>query len=119
MRERWMDPACQVATTMAELRARAYVAETLPVYVPNVGPDLTATLLGAELEFGEHTSWAQHQVKDVDEWEDYLTRPADFSNPYWRAIEVMTRLSIEQVGGEVLVWLPVLHVASDMLVYLR
>ncbi len=119
LRARWLDAEWQVEVALADLRARPYVAETLPVFVPNVGPDLTATLLGAELEFGESTSWSLHPVTDASQWDAVRQREPDFANPYWRAIERMTALALERGGGEILVGLPDLHGAYDMLVGLR
>ncbi|MGC9449946.1 MAG: hypothetical protein ACP5I4_00745 [Oceanipulchritudo sp.] len=119
LRERWMDPQWRVEAALADLQSRPYVAETLPVFMPDVGPDLTATLLGADLEFGENTSWSHHPVRDVEEWQAVLERKPDFKNPYWQAIEKMTTLALERAGGEFLVGLPDLHGAYDMMVGLR
>lgn len=117
--DRWMNPEWRVEAALAELRARPYVAETLPVFMPDVGPDLTATLLGAKLEFGENTSWSHHPVQDVEEWEEVLQCRPDFDNPFWQAIEAMTKMALERGAGEILVGLPDLHGAYDMMVGLR
>jgi hypothetical protein len=119
LHDRWMDAEWRVESALADLRARSYVAETLPVFMPDVGPDLTATLLGAELEFGENTSWSTHPVTEFDEWETVLMQEPDFDNPWWRAIENMTRLALDRGAGEILVGLPDLHGAYDMMVGLR
>ncbi len=118
-REWWMDAEARVAEMLVELRHRPYVAETLPIYRPGIGPDLSATPLGVEIEFSDTTSWSLHTVEDIDDWIPYQSREPDFTNPYWSAVRKMTELGLREGAGEILTGLPDLHGTYDMLVSLR
>lgn len=119
LRERWLDVEYQVDRMIAEVSRHDHVGDTLPIVMPNVGPELSSTPLGAELEFGETTSWSDPMIDDVEQWADIANRPADFENPYWRAIQDMTRLAIEKREGRYLVGLADLHGNYDLLAGLR
>lgn len=120
LRSRWMDAEFQVATALAHLEARPALGDTVPSYLPNVGPDLVSTLFGAELVFGESTSWCQHTVHELADWERFIATPPDFNNPYWLAIEEMTTLAAERFAGRSFyVAQPDLHGNFDILTGLR
>ncbi|MFW6336636.1 MAG: hypothetical protein ACOC3G_05870 [Phycisphaeraceae bacterium] len=119
LEERWLDVAFQVDRIVAHLERRDYVGDALPILMPNVGPEITSTLLGVELEFGETTSWSKPIVHEVEQWAEIAERPADFDNRYWRAIEEMTRLALEKCNGRYLVGIADLHGNYDMLAGLR
>lgn len=119
----WRDWALDAAARCDEAihlaRHTPFVAETLPVFRPNVGPDLIAAPYGVEIEFAESTSWARHTVGDIEDWQAILARRPDYDNPYCRAIEQMTALGLQRGAGEILVGLPDLHGTYDMMVSLR
>ena len=119
LRDRWLNTEYAIARSEALLQAHHFPAESLPVLQPNLGPDLTATLFGCDLEFGEHTSWIQHRFSGPDDWDAFLTMPPDFGNPYWQTIRDRTRQALERGHGHYLVGLPDLHGAYDMLAGLR
>lgn len=119
LRERWLDVEFQVETARARLEAQTFLGDSLPMWMPNVGPDLVATLYRAELEFGENTSWCRHTIADVADWEGFVATPPDFANPYWQAIEAMTALAAERFAGRFFVGLPDLHGNFDILTGLR
>ena len=119
LKAQWLDSEYSVAVTDANLSSRPWVAETLPVLHPNVGPDLTATLFGCNLEFGENTSWVQHSYHSPDDWASFLTTTPDFENLYWQTIEERMALSLERGQGRFLTGLPDLHGAYDMLAAIR
>lgn len=119
LRDRWLDVEYQVDNAMANIRARDYLAETLPVYMPDIGPDLTSTLWGESIDFGEDTSWALHRVKDEDGWGRILEIEPDFENPYLQALDKMTALALEKAGDDILVGLYDWHGSLDTMVSLR
>jgi hypothetical protein len=119
LRERWFDVSFAVESALARLRQHDYLGDALPFWMPNVGPELTGTLLGCELEFGEDTSWSEPIVHDVDQWRALAAREPDFANPYWRAIEAMTLQAIDAFAGEAMVGLADLHGNYDILAALR
>ena len=119
LRDRWLDVRFNVEQAAARLEASRFLGDALPVYMPNIGPELTSTVLGAPLEFGEHTSWSVPTVHDVAQWDEVAARPFDFDNTYWRAIEAMTDLALEVGRGRFLVGVADLHGNLDILAGLR
>ena len=119
LRERWLDVEFVVESSLAAMAATTYLGDTLPVFWPNIGPEITATLYGCELEFGEWTSWSIPVVHDPSGWESIATAPPNFGNPYWQACEAMTNLAIDRCQGRYLVGLTDLHGTYDILAALR
>ena len=119
LEERWLDVAFQVDRSIAHLERRDFVGDAFPILMPNVGPEITSTLLGAELSFGETTSWSQPIVHEPEDWEEIADRSADFGNRYWRAIEDMTRLALDKCDGRYVVGIADLHGNYDLLGGLR
>lgn len=119
LRERWLDVEFNVEAAIARLKRCDCVGDALPCYMPDIGPELTATLLGATLEFGEHTSWSVPCIHEMDHWRQVAVRPLDFANPYWQAVEDMTRLALDKCHGRCLVGIADLHGNMDILAALR
>jgi hypothetical protein len=119
LRDRWMDATFAVDAAIASMAMTDYVGDAFPAFCPNVGPEITGTLFGCELEFGEHTSWSVPIVHDVDDWQKVLDTPASFDNVYWQAIESMTRRAIELCDGRFVVGMTDLHGNFDILASLR
>jgi hypothetical protein len=119
LRERWMDVEFVVDRHVAWLEQCDWLGDSLPLYWPNVGPEITATLFGCELEFGERTSWSKPIIHDPEQWTAILEQPANFENEYWQAIERMTRYAIERNQGRFLVGMTDLHGNYDILAALR
>ena len=119
LRDRWMDAKFQVESAYVHLDHNPTYADNVPSYFPNVGPDLVSTLFGAELVFGESTSWCQHTIHDISDWERFIATPPDFDNPYWQAIEQMITLAADRFGGRFYVAMPDLHGNYDILAGIR
>jgi hypothetical protein len=118
-RERWLDAEFQVETAVARLACAEFAGDTMPIFMPNIGPEITATLYGCELDFSETTSWSRPVVSDIGEWERIAAAPPDWENDYWRAIERMTDYALEICDGRFLVGITDLHGNYDILVALR
>jgi hypothetical protein len=110
LRSRWFDAEFQVDYFLESIRGRTFCGETFPVFWPNLGPNVYAAFHGAELEFGEVTSWVRHCVRE----------PADsqrlkFSrdNVYFRKIEELTRVALQKCAGQFLVGYTDLHGSLD------
>jgi len=119
LRARWLDVEFQVESAVASLETSPCLGDSVPCWVPNVGPDLTSTLFGAELIFGENTSWCQHTLHETSDWEQFIATPPNFDNPYWQAIDAMITLAAERFAGRFYVAMPDLHGSFDMLAGLR
>jgi hypothetical protein len=67
LEERWMDAEFAVNDYADRLGDKPLLAETFPVYFPNLGPNWYAGCMGAPMEWGEVTSWAEPIIEDYDE----------------------------------------------------
>ncbi len=119
LRERWMDVSYNVDRAIAALQAGIYPGDSFPAWHPNIGPELTGTLFGCDLEFSERTSWSIPIVHDIEDWHKVLETEPDFDNAYWRTIEQMTDLAIGRCHERFIVALPDLHGNYDILASLR
>ena len=119
LRERWLDVEFVVESSLAAMEATNYLGDALPVFWPNIGPEITATLYGCDLTFGEWTSWSSPVIHDPSGWERIAQATPDFNSLYWQTCEAMTRLAIERCAGRYLVGLTDLHGTYDMLAALR
>lgn len=115
LRERWMDVEFSVMSALCSCERTYYVGEAFPVYYPNLGPDVCATLLGAELEFAPTTSWA---IPFVRNWKDVDFTPR-FEGEYWSVIRKMTDLALEVGDGKWITGLTDLHMNGDLLSAIR
>lgn len=119
LRERWFDMDFQLALAVGRLEQNTFLADAIPVYYPNLGPELTATLYGCELEFSDTTSWSRPIVHTPDDWSRVLNTPPNFDQPYWRCIEEATRRAVEEARGRFIVGVADLHGNYDILASLR
>ena len=116
LRQRWMDPAHAVNCFETSLAKANFPAETLPVFIPNLGPSLVSTAFGAELAFAENTSWNKPVV---DSCREILRLKPNLDNVYWNTIREMTDMSLQRGKGKWLTGLPDLHTNGDLLASLR
>ena len=116
LRERWLDTEYALDCFEAGLDGAVFLAETVPSFMPNVGPELYATLFGCELEFSPGTSWSIPIVKSCREM---LGLKPNFDNVYWNAIRRATDLSLERGDGKWITAMPDLHPNGDLLASLR
>lgn len=119
MRQRWMNVEYAVDSAIARMEVRPFVGDTLPIYWPNIGPEITATLFGCDLFFDTRTSWSKPVVHSLDDWQQVVEREPDFLNPYWQAVEQMTEYAIAASRGRYLVGITDLHGNYDILAGLR
>lgn len=117
VRERWLDAEYVLDCVEARIRTGIYLGDTFPTYMPFLGPEICATLFGAELKFpDEETSYSVPIVRRV---RDILAREPDFSNVYWEKIRQLTDLSIERGRDLWITGVTDLHTNGDLLAALR
>jgi hypothetical protein len=119
LRERWLDVEYVVACAAARMEQSIWMGDALPIFMPNIGPEITATLFGCELDFSEHSSWSKPVVQEIAEWQNILGLSPDFQNIYWRTMEEMTNLALEVGKGKFLTGITDLHGNWDILAALR
>lgn len=109
----------QLALVDVWLEATDFVAESIPFFAPDFGPDQFAAFLGAELrcvEGSDGTSWVDPIVED---WERTLPLRLDPRNRTWQRILEYSRLLADHARGRYLVGVCDLHSNADALLALR
>jgi hypothetical protein len=116
LRERWLDVDYVIECADARAANTYWAGEILPSFWPNLGPEILTASLGAELVFGEETSWS---VPTLNDWADLPKLEVDPGNAYVRVILAMTRRGLEVGRGKFLVGLTDLHPGGDLAASLR
>jgi hypothetical protein len=106
----WFNAELQVDLFIKSIEGRHFHGETFPVFFPNLGPDVYAAFYGAELVFGEVTSYS---VPFVERWEDANRLNFDLGNQYFQKIEELTQHALERCEGKFLVGYTDLHPGLD------
>lgn len=106
----WFDVERQVELYVRSIAGRRFHGETFPIFCPNLGPDVYAAFYGAELVFGEVTSWSVPLVRD---WDDVDRLQFDRNNVYFRKLEELTAYALERCHGQFLVGYTDLHPGLD------
>ncbi len=110
IRDRWFDAEFQVETFIQSIRGKTFQGETFPVFWPNLGPEVYAAFYGAQLEYGDVTSWSIPAVRD---WDDMARLKLDKQNTYFKKLEDMTRIALERCAGQFMVGYTDLHPGVD------
>ncbi|OHB60216.1 MAG: hypothetical protein A2Y12_10335 [Planctomycetes bacterium GWF2_42_9] len=109
-KEFWFDCEMVVDHFIRSIENRRFLAETFPVFWPNLGPSVYAAFYGCSLEFNETTSWSE---PCVDSWDDMNKLKLDCENECLKKIEELTRCAIEQCSGRFMVGYTDLHPGLD------
>jgi len=116
IRGRWDE---QLAAFDKQIEATLYLAEAIPSFAPNFGPDQYAAFFGGDFKVAEGsrgTSWVPAFVED---WARALPLVFDESNPWWRRILAYSRKIKESARGRYLVAVCDLHSNADALLAMR
>jgi hypothetical protein len=114
-----MDVQYAAESNIAMLESRDWLADSFPIFFPNVGPEVTATFFGCDLEFTRDSTWSVPVIHDPQQWNAVATMPGDFTNPYWRTIEALTDYALERCDDRYIVGVTDLHGNYDILAALR
>ncbi|MHC4561238.1 MAG: hypothetical protein ACYS8X_00530 [Planctomycetota bacterium] len=112
LRDRWLDFEYELDHMEANLDGAAFAGDSLPIYYPNIGPEICATAYGCELEFSPGTSWS---IPIVESCEDVLKLDCDLTTFYWKWLRDATDASLERGAGKWITGLPDLHTNGDLL----
>lgn len=115
--DEWLDVEFRAERIAAELAAREYPYDALPVAFPNLGPEIFSAWCGCGYEFGETTTWSTPAIHD---WErDAPGARLNMSHPLFKKMVDFTRLLIERGSGRFVVGLTDFHPGGDHLAALR
>lgn len=110
LKDRWFDAEYQVDAFVAAISKQKFLGETFPVFCPNLGPNVYAAFHGAELDYGEVTSWVRHCIHD---WDDVKQLAFSKDNVYFKKIEEMSRIALDKAAGAFMVGYTDLHGSLD------
>ena len=110
IRDRWFDVEFQVETYARSVEGKTFLGETFPIFWPNLGPEIYAALYGAQLEYGEITSWS---IPCVQEWDDVARLKLDLQNDYAKTLTELTQCALERCVGKFMVGYTDLHPGID------
>ncbi len=114
LRARWFDVEYQIERFQQSIAGKTFLAETFPVFWPNLGPNVFAALYGCPLEFGEVTSWAEPILHD-----DLTLPPLDWQSPCLATLDALTKAALEVAPGRFWVGYTDLHPGLDAAAALR
>ncbi len=110
LKDRWYDAEFQVQSHIRSIEGMRFNAETFPVFMPNVGPDMFAACHGVNLIFGDVTSWSEHYINSP---EDIVKIKYTRQNEYFAKIEELTKLALEMSNHRYWVGYTDLHPGMD------
>ncbi len=114
---RWLDTQYQVDQCLAACRNRQYLGDTLPVFWPNLGPEVFSALYGCPMHFGDYgTSWTDPILAD---WSHAGQLQLDWNHPYLRKLHEMTDAMIEAGRGLFITGMTDWHAGGDAIAAFR
>ena len=115
--ERWLDTQYQVDLALAACRNRDFLGDTLPVFYPNLGPEVFSALYGCPMHFGDYgTSWTDPILHD---WSQAGQLELDWNHPYLRKLHEMTDALIEAGQGLFITGMTDWHAGGDAIAAFR
>jgi hypothetical protein len=117
IKDRWMDTEFIVNDYINRLGNKPLRAETFPVFFPNLGPNWYAGCYGAQLVWGEVTSWAEPIIEDYDK--DMPCIGFDREGELFRKMDEITDYALSICKGKFMVGYTDLHPGMDCAVALR
>lgn len=110
MQDRWFDAEYQIDQYLKEVKSASHLAETIPVFFPNLGPEVYSAFYGGEMIYQDVTSYYQPFIVD---WDDMDKLKLNTKSNYWLKLEELTDLAIERCKGKSLVGYTDLHPGLD------
>ena len=111
LRSRWFDAEYQVDYYRASIEGQTFLGETFPVFWPNLGPEVFAAFYGAELIFGEVTSWSRPLIRDWDQMDGLRL---GMNCEFFTKLEELTAAALDKADGWFLTGYTDLHGGVDI-----
>ena len=111
LRDRWMDTDYMVDNFEKSLEGKSFKAETFPIYIPTLGPNVYSAFYGGELQFGETTTWYDPSISNLDDLSPISNDP--FLSLYFKKLEEQTRTALSRCGDKYWVGYADLHPSLD------
>jgi hypothetical protein len=110
IKDRWFDAEYQIETYLEEVQSKKFLAETIPVFFTNLGPEVYSAFYGGEMIYQDVTSYYQPIISD---WEDMDKLKLNKKSSYWLKLEELTDMAMEMCKGKSLVGYTDLHPGLD------
>ena len=115
-KDRWLDVEFQVSAFIESLKGTTFLAETFPVFWPNLSAVVYNLFLGQEARFDDVTVWVTPCVEDLEKPPELRVQ---WDNIYFRTVEAMTRRALELAEGRFLVGYTDMYAGVDCTLGLR
>lgn len=116
LEEKWTDIDAVLDRFEAGARDVWYGGEALPLFMPNLGPNVLSAWLGCPLHFAETTTWTDPIIAD---WRTAPELKLNRRGRWWRWMTQATRLAAQRGKGKFIVGITDLHGGGDGLAALR
>lgn len=113
---RWTDADFVSRNSRYIVENQYYAGESFPTVFPNLGPDIFAALFGADIQFGETTSWSKHNIHNET---DYSKLKFLRGEKWHKKIIELTTSIVDESKGDYQVGITDIHAGMDALVALR
>jgi hypothetical protein len=115
--ERWLDTEYQTDLALAQISNSEWLADSIPVAYPNLGPEQFAAFYGCPLIFGDvGTSWTKPVLND---WRQADTIQIDWENIYLKKLLEMSDALLDAGRDRFITGMPDWHETGDCLAALR
>lgn len=111
LEERWTDIEWRLNEADEQFRATFFGGEAFPCFWCNLGPDIMAAFLGADLVFEETTTWVKPILED---WEILPPLRINPNNRWWRLVIEMTEIAVDFGKDKFFVGLTDIHAGGDL-----
>ena len=113
--ERWLDLEYRTAQTAHNMANTVFYADAMPVFFPDLGPEIISAWAGCPYIFGEDTTWTTPCIFD---WNDD-NAVIDMNHSLAKKLEDFTRMLLEAAKGKFIVGLSDFHPGGDHIAALR
>ncbi len=111
LRDRWMDKEYVLVCAEVAIANTYWAGDALPTFWPNLGPEVLTACMGAELEFGESTTWS---VPKLHNWDGIPELKINPDNIYTRTLLDLLRMATQKGKGKYVVGLTDIHPGADL-----
>ncbi len=109
--DRWMDVEFVVESAAVTIANTYWAGDGLPLFCPNLGPELLSACMGAPLTFGQDTSWSTPILHD---WNNIPTLTLNLESPYLQTLLALQRLSLEMGKDKFITGITDIHPGADL-----
>lgn len=108
-----------VAAALARAESIWWGGESVPAFMPSIGPDEVAVFCGAELHWSDESPDTNWSSPFVENWDDALPLAIQEDNPWWQRLLRLYETAARVMDGKMLVSMPDLHTNMDLLAAVR